>query len=1442
MNYRANQASEKKYFPRILMVLTSIVIFLMLSALVARTSYAAQTTLVPVGVVGTGGWAGVTAGNLSDGADATYSTITGALDTFTVSLSTDAAYSGATINSVTVYVRASVVGGAGGGERITFGSTAPVVSTSAANNLTDEPTRTDYPFPLVGIVNSGDVDALEIAVNTTTLGGGEEARIFDVWAVVDYTAAAVPNEVTTCDACHTQPPVEEASRNGATGAVVGSHASHNTYTCTVCHPNNVVLNHRGAGAGDTGGQIEMLANIQGGSYAKGVAFTQANDLTGAGLGACSDVSCHGGASSTSPQWGNNGTLACDSCHALPPATNAHTTHYTSKGWAPGVETNCTACHPDNTAGHSDVTDGSVIVNAGLTPSGASPAISCGNAPALGCHNGKATPNWNASGITCLQCHTAGGTDPADPTTGLHDETPTVSGVIHNPSDANFSSCEDCHTANPSDNHWDGTAQNSAPIINFDAGVTGFTDGTPATCASSCHSESAASEAWDRKWHEDSDQTNGTECAGCHGDWTNGWNGSVLHRSDADPQSTHGTGTNYECKDCHGLEGAANYSFTISSNDWGGGSNHGNDLITINQNGHTFGRSGGLSGCAPCHAQYDGTDGAANQHSFTTTGWNLDLINGDTINAGCDSCHGGGGQSWPNGAVYPDRIGRHDEHMTQLATNLGITLPGTEAEQKRMCEYCHNDAGGVGGSGHSADGGGDSTSDVGAFNPIWDTTNPASVNDAGSAYAPDSCNSIACHNNKDTGTATYGWYAAGANTCTMCHTESGNGGAEIADPTSGLHDVTPTISGQRHGDAMGCVNCHTATPSADHIGGTVGTPNFAGSVGYTGGATPTCANACHAEDAMGTNWAHLWHENTGNATASCQGCHGDWTNGWNSGVRHRTTASTQSTHGGAGTYGCADCHAMEAGTGNYTFTFGGSDWGGASNHGNGFITMNDDGGGTITDWQRGAGGNSAKSICIKCHTDWADNPPHWFVNTSWPPEEITGDGINASCTGCHGGGAPAAGVSDASPHAAVTGYACEECHTGHGAGTIEIPNNTAVGIDYTGNGEGGIALGGSATSGSTQAEICWNCHGGAHSEWGTNTGGSYDYGSVTTSNWSTATWASANFGYKGGVLDTPPGGQARASFHDTGRTWPGASTDAVADVSCSYCHDVHDTMGPNGKPYLRGAWNPNPYPEDGAPRAGDAYSGTATPYGDVPRGNTGNTGPGAFQIDQNNGNPNSGVGTNLAAYTSTDGLCELCHDAATLTSQSPLHKNPVKYFSVSYNDNSAARNIFKQSDRSSANTRFDPAMGYQGTTGLGDAGKGWMGGLRNKDFDTGIAVPPTIGGRYGYQTGNFEWGVTMNSTTVDVDYHQFTCSKCHTPHASRLPRLMITNCLDTQLNTWDDDDGGGPAADIAGSANWSNWPNVTPGNNKQLSQSGSAQNCHRETGEASGPGWNSVTPW
>jgi hypothetical protein len=74
--------------------------------------------------------------------------------------------------------------------------------------------------------------------------------------------------------------------------------------------------------------------------------------------------------------------------------------------------------------------------------------------------------------------------------------------------------------------------------------------------------------------------------------------------------------------------------------------------------------------------------------------------------------------------------------------------------------------------------------------------------------------------------------------------------------------------------------------------------------------------------------------------------------------------------------------------------------------------------------------------------------------------------------------------------------------------------------------------------------------------------------------------------------------------------------------------------------------------------------------------------------------------------------------------------------------------------------------------------------------------------------------------------------------------MITNCLDTKHNTWDDDR---PTGGMSGSDN--NGDNTVVGTDNfgvVISQATSAQNCHRlGSGEATGGpgiGWNKLTPW
>jgi hypothetical protein len=89
-------------------------------------------------------------------------------------------------------------------------------------------------------------------------------------------------------------------------------------------------------------------------------------------------------------------------------------------------------------------------------------------------------------------------------------------------------------------------------------------------------------------------------------------------------------------------------------------------------------------------------------------------------------------------------------------------------------------------------------------------------------------------------------------------------------------------------------------------------------------------------------------------------------------------------------------------------------------------------------------------------------------------------------------------------------------------------------------------------------------------------------------------------------------------------------------------------------------------------------------------------------------------------------------------------------------------------------------------------------------------------------------------------HTFTCSKCHAPHTSELPRLMITNCLDYNHQ------GGRQSGGQPGSASGSD---LFEGSNGPGSGSGSfplgsgqtGVNCH-PTGAWPDNTWNTKTPW
>ena len=550
-----------------------------------------------------------------------------------------------------------------------------------------------------------------------------------------------------------------------------------------------------------------------------------------------------------------------------------------------------------------------------------------------------------------------------------------------------------------------------------------------------------------------------------------------------------------------------------------------------------------------------------------------------------------------------------------------------------------------------------------------------------------------------------------------------------------------------------------------------------------------------------------------------------------------------------------------------------------------------------DWERTEIDDSGDGlgVCNACH-DNIHNRDQDCTSCHAHDGGFTGAG---DCRACHDGTGLSAAekVSVDSPHSTNTifgstgeTFTCENCHTGHLAGNVQVPNNSTVGITYSTAGHNGISLGAddgktNDAVGTTEAEICWNCHDVfGVSEWGVNTdtngtGTNYDFGSLSQSNWVGASWNSAN-----GQTDTDPFWYKRGAIQSThavdgSATVPGL--DPVENIRCSYCHDVHElnslaSDNSSGKPYLRGTWKGNTYLEDGVPqlkavyadhRPGHTVGGTATPsggFGAVPRPSISVNTLGGYQIDQNNGNPTTG-GTPAhnnpvsAAWSLANnaGLCVMCHSEG-VDNLNKFGTDSDAWVGTNGHANAAiggtgtaslkAANIFSVVIRNPGETgslavtgnfvnKDKPVMAYRGQGGTPDVR---MGGFRGSDGKAYGFLPPSAGAQ-GFSYEAYDWGATIDfdptgTETTDDQYHKFSCSKCHNPHASRLPRLLITNCLDTKQNTWDD---------VAGSVT----PVGTVGGynqNTTLSNVSSAQNCHRLRDpaflNAGGDGWNLVTPW
>ncbi len=216
-----------------------------------------------------------------------------------------------------------------------------------------------------------------------------------------------------CNGCHGSPPTYVTDSPKA-----NSHAKH-VFSCGSCH----------AGTTADGTSITDVTRHVNGAYdlvpGSGASFNYSFAHTG---GTCSTISCHGNNSAT---WGS--TVACGSCHDVPPANGAHLAHTDGAGArydsdaknsvAAAYRFNCGNCHPMDLAKHGNGLVDIELYNsaatgfksnntAGAGRTGTGNATVCLN---IYCHSSgqnagiriySATPAWGGSfvGNRCAGCH------------------------------------------------------------------------------------------------------------------------------------------------------------------------------------------------------------------------------------------------------------------------------------------------------------------------------------------------------------------------------------------------------------------------------------------------------------------------------------------------------------------------------------------------------------------------------------------------------------------------------------------------------------------------------------------------------------------------------------------------------------------------------------------------------------------------------------------------------------------------------------------------------------------------------------------------------------------------------------------------------------------------------------------------------------------------------
>jgi len=409
-----------------------------------------------------------------------------------------------------------------------------------------------------------------------------------------------------------------------------------------------------------------------------------------------------------------------------------------------------------------------------------------------------------------------------------------------------------------------------------------------------------------------------------------------------------------------------------------------------------------------------------------------------------------------------------------------------------------------------------------------------------------------------------------------------------------------------------------------------------------------------------------------------------------------------------------------------------------------------------------GGEGTRNVqCFDCHNSHGSKVVG--STTSYTTFNGTNNGGNLKETKQNIGGytfdyKASAGTSGVNPYGAGAGQ-CFDCHNSETTGTSTPNGKTPWGYKST-FGATAPVMGykdtsrfGQGTKGSTarftERDIMKTIVGGhlnasqpagalphLAKETGTATGG--DTASLVDSakTWTVDTWKNRYLLMTGGLnsgqirkilangatgLTVEPFTSAVASG-DTYQVIPYAAT---VNGLCTPCHDPHGVTPALGErqpyalPLLKGTWMTSPYKEDAPPpvptgnRVGSVYTGT----GDY------------------NGKPRS-WGANTQTYSWYNNV--------------PSPTAPSNRIYLDRNTFGGAR-INEKADQ------------FAGLCTNCHTKENLTDGVNRNNGATGFKTVDRI------HESVKEWGVNSE--------HSFTCSKCHQPHNSGLPRLMQTNCLD-----------------------------------------------------------------